>query len=100
MDEKEKELKDMPIWQNHEQRITALEVTTANIKNEFTEIKDKIDRGNDEQSKKLETIDKRLMDEFFKKKGTNRENIWKLLIAIVGGGSFLYLIVEKIIEVI
>jgi len=99
LDEQEKELNDMPIWQNHESRITALEVTTANIKNEFTEIKDKIDKGNDEQSKKLETIDKRLMDEFFKKKGTNRENIWKLLIAIVGGGSFFYLIVEKIIGV-
>src|SRR5699024_11784243 len=69
----------MPIWQNHEQRITTLEVTTANIKNEFTEIKDKIDRGNTEQSKKLEIIDKRLMDEFFKRKNRNHENIWKLI---------------------
>lgn len=100
MDEKEKELNDMPIWQNHEQRITALEVTTANIKDEFDKINEKIDRGNDEQSKKLETIDKRLMDEFFKKKNTTQENIWKLLIALVGGGSFLYLIIEKIMEVI
>lgn len=89
----------MPIWQNHEQRITALEVTTANIKNEFTEIKDKIDKGNKAQSEKLEIIDKRLMDEFFKKKNRNHENIWKLFIkvigALVGAGSFLYLILEK-----
>lgn len=101
MDEKEKELNDMPIWQNHEQRITALEVTTANIKNEFTEIKDKIDRGNDEQSRKLEIIDKRLMDEFFKRKNRNHENTWKLVIkvtgALVGAGSFIYLVLEKII---
>lgn len=100
MDEKEKELNDMPIWQNHEQRITALELTTANIQSEFKEVKEKIDSGNTEQLKKMDVIDKRLMDEFFKKKETNRENIWKLLIAIVGGGSFIYLIVEKIIEVI
>lgn len=98
MDEKEKELEDMPIWQNHEQRITALEVTTANINNEFSEIKKKIDDGNNEQKDKLDTIDKRLMDEFFNKKNTTRDNVWKVILALVGGGSFLYVIVEKIME--
>lgn len=91
----------MPIWQNHEQRITTLEVTTANIKNEFTEIKDKIDRGNTEQSKKLEVIDKRLMDEFFKRKNRNHENIWKLIIKVtgvlLGAGSFIYLLIDTLI---
>src|SRR5690625_5848966 len=102
LDDIEKELTDMPIWQNHEQRITTLEVTTANIKNEFTEIKDKIDRGNTEQSKKLEIIDKRLMDEFFKRKNRNHENIWKLVLkvtgALIGAGSFIYLLFEKMIR--
>lgn len=101
MSEKEKELNDMPIWQNHEQRITALEVTTANITNEFNEIKKKIDDGNKAQSEKLDIIDQRLMDEFFKRKNRNHENTWKLVLkvtgAIVGGGSFLYLIIEKVI---
>ncbi len=91
----------MPIWQNHEQRITTLEVTTANIKSEFIDIKDRIDRGNDEQSRKLEVIDKRLMDEFFDKKKRNHENIWKLVLqvtgALVGAGSFIYLVIEKLI---
>lgn len=100
MHDKEKELNDMPIWQNHEQRITTLEVTTANIKNEFTEIKEKIDKGNTEQSRKLEVIDKRLMDEFFKRKNRNHENTWKLILkvtgAILGAGSFIYLLLEKI----
>jgi hypothetical protein len=101
MSEQEKELNEMPIWQNHEQRITALEVTTANIKSEFKELKEMINRGNDEQSKKLEIIDKRLMDEFFNKKNRNHENTWKLIFKIsgvvVGGGSFVYLIIEKLI---
>jgi len=91
----------MPIWQNHEQRITTLEVTTANIKSEFTEIKDKIDRGNAEQSKKLEVIDDRLMEEFFSKKNRNHENLWKLIMkvtgALLGAGSFIYLLIDKII---
>lgn len=90
----------MPIWQNHEHRITTLEVTTANIKSEFTEIKDKIDRGNTEQSKKLEVIDNRLMEEFFSKKNRNHENLWKLVMkvtgALLGAGSFIYLLIDKI----
>lgn len=96
----EKELEDMPIWQNHEQRITQLEVTTSNIKSEFNEIKDKIDKGNTEQSKKLETIDKRLMDEFFNKQYRNHKYGWKIAIkivsGIVGGGGLLYLLLEKL----
>lgn len=100
-DLKEKELDDMPIWQNHEHRITTLEVTTANISKDFSEIKEKIDKGNTEQSEKLEVIDKRLMDEFFKRKNRNHENSWKLILkitgAVIGTGSFVYLIIEKII---
>lgn len=95
------ELENMPIWQDHEQRITALEFTTKNIQSEFKEVKDKIDRGNTEQSKKLETIDNRLMDEFFNKQYRNHKYGWKLAIkmvsGIVGGGGLLYLLVEKII---
>src|SRR5690625_4548529 len=101
MNDKERGLSDMPIWQNHEQRITALEVTTANIKNEFTEIKEKIDKGNEAQSKKLDIIDQRLMDEFFKKKDRNHKNTWKLILkvtgAFIGAGSFIYLVLEKLL---
>lgn len=96
----------MPIWQNHEQRITSLEVTTGNISRDFEDIKKrfdsvegKIEQGNKAQSEKLEIIDNRLMDEFFNKKSTNRNHRWKLLIAAFGGGGAIYLIVEKILEV-
>lgn len=95
----------MPIWQNHEQRITSLEVTTSTINRDFADmrkrfddVESKIEKGNEAQSKKLEVIDKRLMDEFFNKKTTNRDNKWKLLIAVVGGGGIGYLVIEKIIE--
>src|SRR5699024_5312820 len=104
--EEEKELKDMPIWQNHEQRITSLEVTTSTINRDFEDmrkrfddVEGKIEKGNEDQSKKLEIIDKRLMDEFFNKKNTNRDNKWKLILAVVGGGGVGYLVIEKIIEV-
>lgn len=96
----------MPIWQNHEQRITSLEVTTSTINRDFEDmrkrfddVEGKIEKGNEDQSKKLEVIDKRLMDEFFNKKNTNRDNKWKLILAVVGGGGVGYLVIEKIIEV-
>lgn len=95
-EESKEELDDMPIWQNHEQRITALEITTANINSEFTEIKKKIDDGNFAQNEKLERIDSKLMDEFFKKKRDTRNNVWKVIITIVGGllgvGGLVYAI--------
>lgn len=94
------ELTDMPIWQNHEQRITTLEVTTANIQGEFREVKDIINEGNKEQAERLARIDKTLMDEFFKKRKDTRDNMWKLIFkvsgAVVGGGSFIYVIIEKL----
>lgn len=97
----EKDVENMPLWQDHEQRITALEITTKNIQGEFKEVKDKIDRGNREQSDRLKTIDDRLMNEFFNKKYRNHKYGWKLLIkivgGIVGGGGLLYLLIEKLI---
>src|SRR5690625_7663145 len=97
----EKKRKITPCEKTHEKRITKIKVMTSNIKNEFNEIKNKIDEGNAAQSKKLETIDKRLMDEFFKRKNRNHENTWKLILkvtgAILGAGSFIYLLIEKIL---
>lgn len=97
----QEELDDMPIWQNHEQRITALEFTTSSIQSEFKEVKEKIDKGNEAQTEKLDIIDKRLMDEFFTRKNRNHENTWKLVLkvagALVGAGSFIYLVLEKLL---
>jgi len=89
------------IWQNHEQRITTLEVITGDMQREFKEVKEIINKGNDEQTKKLEKIDSRLMDEFFQKARTTRDNVWKLVFKIgggfVGAGSFIYILIEKLL---
>ncbi|MDY0394805.1 hypothetical protein ACFSMW_06550 [Virgibacillus halophilus] len=95
----DKEMDDMAIWQNHEQRITTLEVLTSNMQGEFREVKDKIDKGNDEQKQKLDVIDKRLMDEFFHKRTSTRDNAWKLAMkvsgSLLGAGGVVYFIVDK-----
>lgn len=94
----EKDVDDMPIWQNHEQRITTLEVITSNMQGEFKEVKDKIDAGNKDQSKQLELINKRLFEEFFPKKASERNNKWKFWTTILGGGGLIYLLVDKVIS--
>ena len=97
----EDEIENMPIWQNHEQRIATLEVITGDMQREFKEVKEIINKGNDEQTKKLEKIDSRLMDEFFQKARTTRDNVWKLVFKIgggfVGAGSFIYILIEKLL---
>lgn len=96
----EKDVENMPIWQNHEQRITALEVTQANMKHEFKEVKEAINKGNQSQLKKLDEINNRLFEEFFHKKRITHKEKWKLFGSIVGyllgGGSILYFILEKL----
>lgn len=99
--ELDEEMEDMPnIWQNHEQRITALEVSQTTMKQEFKDVKDAINKGNEEQSQKLDTIHERLFEEFFHKKRTDQKERWKFLGSflgyLLGGGSVLYLVVEKL----
>ena len=101
------EIENMPIWQNHEQRITTLEVITGDMQREFKEVKEIINKGNKDQTSRLEhqtdrleQIDKRLMEEFFQKARTTRDNVWKLVFKIgggfVGAGSFIYILIEKL----
>ena len=95
------EIENMPIWQNHEQRIATLEVITGDMQREFKEVKEIINKGNKDQTNRLEQIDKRLMEEFFQKARTTRDNVWKLIFKIVGSlvgaGSFIYILIEKLL---
>lgn len=98
----EERLSDMSIWQDHEKRITTLELTTADMRQEFKEVKDKIDDGNSEQIKKLDSFYTRLADDFFQSKQNNAKYKWKFATkfvgALIGGGGIVYLIIEKIME--
>lgn len=88
-------MNDLPIWQNHEQRITELEVTIKGLSNKMDSVERTVKEGNKEQKDMLTMINNRMVDEFFTKKTLNLSNAWKLLFAIFGGGGLLYLIIEK-----
>lgn len=93
-----KESNDMPIWQNHEQRITALEITMSGLSSKMDDVNRTVKESNREQKELLNTINNRMVDEFFTKKKLNLSNGWKLLFTLLGGGSFLYLAVEKLLS--
>lgn len=96
----QEELEDMPIWQNHEQRITTLEVTMTGLSNKMDKVDESIREGNKEQKEMLDTINTRMVDEFFGKKKMDHANMWKLILGIsgslVGGGGLLYVLIERI----
>src|SRR5690625_2960351 len=94
MPEKE-DVDNMRIWQNHEQRITSLEITMTGWSDKMESVERTARKGKDEQKELLNTINNRMGDEFFKKKTINLNNGWKLLFSLIGGGSFLYLLIEK-----
>lgn len=104
MHDNEKELTDMPIWQNHEQRITALEVNYTGLTDKIDRVDNSIKEGNKEQKELLDKINNRMVDEFFgkrKKETEHKLDIRKKVVTsvaggLVGGGGVVYFIVEKI----
>lgn len=90
----------MPVWQNHERRITTLEVNFAGVAEKLDRVDQTIKEGNQENKEMLNTINTRMVDEFFGKKKMDRANMWKLVLSIsgglAGGGGLLYIIIEKL----
>lgn len=94
----DKETDDMTIWQNHEQRITTLEITMTGLASKMDSVERTVKDGNEEQKKKLDTIDGRLLDEFFYKKRSTHDNKWQLLGKVLGAGGILYLLFDLFIS--
>ena len=93
----DKEMEEMPIWQNHEQRITALEINMTGISEKMDRVEETIKEGNNEQKQMLQTINNRMVEEFFHKKKFNLSNIWKLIFMLLGAGGLVYLIIDRLL---
>ena len=95
----DEEMDTMPIWQNHEQRITTLEVTMSGLSQKMDNVEKTIKEGNEKQENKLDEINQRLFDEFFHKKRVNlfigRKNISrrKLIMKKITAGTWARTIV-------
>lgn len=94
----EKEVDDMPIWQNHEQRITALEVNMRGLSKQMDSVESTVRKANNEQKELLNTINNRMVDEFFHKKRTTHDHKWqlagKITAGLFGAGGIIYLLFD------
>lgn len=124
LDGEKKGLNEMPIWQDHERRITTLEVTMEGLSNKMDKVEQTIREGNKEQKEMLDTINTRMVDEFFarqkaehqneekqkeidktndwEEKKLNQKYRWKLVTAVatgvLSGGGIVYIIIEALIN--
>src|SRR6185437_15859209 len=85
---------ELLVLQDHERRITLMEVHMGTISSKMDKVESTIREGNNEQKEMLTAINNRMFDEFFKRKQMNLTNAWKLVLGLLGGGSFLYLAIE------
>lgn len=97
----QEELDSMPIWQNHEQRITTLENTFAGfshkidaVDKKMENVESKIDSGNNEQKKLLNT----LIGHHLETSKMKISNFWKVILNITGAGGLLAAVIYALVQ--
>lgn len=97
----------MPTWQNHEHRITSLEMIMGGlskqmegVENSMNKVEQTIQRGNDDQKAQLDLFYSQMADEFFTKKATTHEAKLSIYVKIIGGiagaGGIVYAVVDLV----
>ncbi len=99
----QEELDNMPIWQDHERRITTLENTFAgyshkidSVERKMTQVDQKIDSQGNEQKELLNTLISHHLE-------TNKmkiSNFWKVILNITGAGGLLAAVIYALIQFI
>lgn len=98
---------DMPIWQNHEKRITSIEIDMGGLSRQMEgvestmkDVEKTIQRGNDEQKKQLDMFYAQMADEFFTKKQATHEaklTIYaKVVGSLLGVGGIIYALIDVV----
>ena len=81
----EKEVENMPIWQNHEHRITTIEVNQENISQQMNGLQKVVKEESGEQKALLNKLIEHHLD-------TNKmkmSNFWKFVLNVTGVGGIL-----------
>ncbi|MFS0749518.1 hypothetical protein [Oceanobacillus sp. 1P07AA] len=90
------EMDNMPIWQDHERRITTLENTFSAMSHEMKDVKSTVEKTSDEQKKLLNT----LIDHHLSTNKMKLSNFWKLILNITGAGGLLITVIYAIVQFI
>lgn len=91
-----KEMEDMPIWQNHENRITTLETTFTGFSHEMKEVKDTVNKTSEEQKKLLNT----LIEHHLSTNKMKLSKMWQLILNIFSASGIIGVIIYAVIQFI
>lgn len=85
---------NMPIWQDHERRITTLETTFVSMSHEMKDVKQAVEKTGDEQKKLLNT----LIDHHLETKKMKITNVWKVILNVTGAGGLLIAVIYALVQ--
>lgn len=109
-----KDVDMMPIWQNHENRITTLENTFSGFSHKMEEVDKKIDSFEKQSEKRWDAVEKKLdknndeQKELLNKLITHHletkkiriNNFWQAVLNITGAGGILTAVVYALVQLI
>jgi peptidoglycan hydrolase CwlO-like protein len=105
-------MEEVPVWQDHEERISKLEQNQEAIMTKVDDLSSTVEKGNtktekdnlylreqnNEMIKTLVEINTRSQDRKHELKLLDKQNFWKLTLGIGGSAGVLYTIAQAIIE--
>lgn len=105
----EEDVGDMPIWKDHEHRLTKVETIVGGfgsqiegMERSMDRVQQVIEKGNSEQKDQLDMFYAQMANEFFDKKKTTHNTKNKLLLkltgAFVGAGGVVYVVIDLIFK--
>lgn len=92
----EEDVMEMPIWQDHERRITTLENTFASMTHEMKDVKNAVEKTGNEQKELLNT----LIDHHLTTNKMKLSNFWKVILNITGAGGLLITVFYALFQLI
>ncbi|AKG05512.1 hypothetical protein AAV35_012610 [Salimicrobium jeotgali] len=92
----EKEMEEMPIWQDHERRITTLENTFTTFSSKVDGVEKTIKDQGDKQEKLLNN----LIDHHLSTKKMRISKFWQVILNLTGAGSIVTGLIYAITQLI
>lgn len=89
-------MEDMPIWQNHEQRITVLETTVQG----FSRKMDSLETTVKDESKEQKALLNRLVDYHLDTKRFKLSQLWKVILNIFGVGGLATAVIYAVVQLL
>ncbi|GGB26970.1 hypothetical protein GCM10011409_00310 [Lentibacillus populi] len=97
----EKDVGDMPIWQDHERRITTLENTFAGYSTKMDSVEKKmgdVERKIDDQWGEQKQLLNTLIEHHLSTNKIKLSNFWKMILNVTGAGGLIITVIYALVQ--